>query len=695
MSSKIHTTRHTQNTSAHTYVFFLFVVICALVAYSFFSPVYAVLTDNKSTPPDAITATTQENPTETESQYTDTTTESSDEDIEPENQDVAIPTAITPSLFVEDDAILPSVTLDVIQVDDTSSEDDSNAVPNEVIVRYDHKGDLEDDMEQLSQELNVEITIKETIDDLNIALLTTTDISSSDLEKEVRKESSVDTAEPNLKRTGSYIPNDSLFSSQWAHLNTGQNANGVTGTPGADIDSQHAWDIESSSWNTVTVAVIDTGVDYTHADLQGNMWNGAGGCVDDIGSVISGGCPYHGWNYEDGNNNPNDSGHANTQNTGHGTFVASMIAARSNNGTGVTGISRYNKVNVMALRFNFDVFTEIRAINFAARNGAKVINASFGGSGYSALEESTINAFPGVFVTAAGNGGTDLIGDNNDVNGFYPCAYANSNIICVAASNQNDQLASFSNYGTTSVDIAAPGVNLRGIYRGSYLYGNGTSFSSPLVAGVAALLYSANPALTPQTVIADIKNSGQYVPSFSGKIGSQRRLHALNATKLVYGSDSGTVFGTTAIYRLYNTQSGVHLYTKGTADRDKILAKYPAFEYTDGSAAFYTFLASQAGTTPIYRLYNKKSGVHLYTRGTADRDKILAKFPDFEFTDGGPAFYAYLTEQPGTTGIYRLFNTQLGVHLYTRGTADRDKILAKYPVFEFTDGGPAFYAYLN
>ena len=151
----------------------------------------------------------------------------------------------------------------------------------------------------------------------------------------------------------------------------------------------------------------------------------------------------------------------------------------------------------------------------------------------------------------------------------------------------------------------------------------------------------------------------------------------------------------TPIYRLYNKRTGVHLYTRGQADRDKILSKYSDFEFTDGAPAFYADLESKSGFTPIYRLYNKRTGVHLYTRGEADRDKILAKFRDFEFTDGAPAFYASLTPKSNFTPIYRLYNTRTGVHLYTRGEADRDKILAKFRDFEFTDGTPAFYAPLT
>jgi surface protein len=149
----------------------------------------------------------------------------------------------------------------------------------------------------------------------------------------------------------------------------------------------------------------------------------------------------------------------------------------------------------------------------------------------------------------------------------------------------------------------------------------------------------------------------------------------------------------TPIYRLYNKKTGTQLYTRGVSDRDKILNKYKCFEFTDGVPAFYASTTND-GTTPMYRLYNKKTGAQLYTRGKADRDKILNKYKDYEFTDGSPSFYASMTPNVGLTPMFRLYNTKTGMQLYTRGIGDRDKILNKYKDYEFTDGVPAFYASL-
>ena len=157
------------------------------------------------------------------------------------------------------------------------------------------------------------------------------------------------------------------------------------------------------------------------------------------------------------------------------------------------------------------------------------------------------------------------------------------------------------------------------------------------------------------------------------------------------GIEYSDVTTKTSIYRLYNKKTGTQLYTRGVMDRNKILNKYPDFEFTDGAPAFYASTADD-GNTPMYRLYNTRTGAQLYTKGEVDRDKILNKYPDFEFTDGAPAFYAAMTPGAGLTPIFRLYNTRTGMHLYTKGVIDRDKILNKYKDFEFTDGTPAFYA---
>ena len=209
------------------------------------------------------------------------------------------------------------------------------------------------------------------------------------------------------------------------------------------------------------IAVIDTGVAYEHPDLLGNTWvnqdeipdNGVdddqNGYVDDL----------HGWDFVNDDNNPSDY-----SSSGHGTHVAGTIAATGDNGTGITGVMW--RAQIMALQvLNFDgtttsSFSIVNAIDYAINNGARIINMSLGGGGFSTSDYSIIelaNEKGILVIAAAGNGGEDGIGDNNDYTPSYPASYDLPNIISVAATDSRDVISSFSNYGPVSVDIAAPG----------------------------------------------------------------------------------------------------------------------------------------------------------------------------------------------------------------------------------------------
>lgn len=342
---------------------------------------------------------------------------------------------------------------------------------------------------------------------------------------ELKQDPSVELAEPNYRRYPAVTTtNDPGFSSQW-HLTKMQVPN--------------AWDTELSADQDVVVAVIDTGVYYTHEDLAGSMWNGSGGCVDSFGAAILGGCPNHGWDFYGNDNNPiGEVWMENTTDIGpHGTWVSGVIAAQTNNSIGISGMSRFNHVKIMALRFGLDTFSELQAISFAKNNGAKIINASYGGSGFSQLEKDAIDNFGGVFVAAAGNEGA-----NNDITATYPANYASPSIISVAATNSTDALASFSNYGATSVDLAAPGESILTTWynsTSSYAYVGGTSFASPVVAGAAALLESKNPMLTVAQVKHDLINSGDQLPNpaDAAKVLSGKRLNLYNAYQLTYKAE--------------------------------------------------------------------------------------------------------------------------------------------------------------
>jgi subtilisin family serine protease len=334
-------------------------------------------------------------------------------------------------------------------------------------------------------------------------------------------------------------PNDTHFDQQWALDNTGQ-PHGLTrqikgtpktrsGTSDADVDGPEAWAAQTAH-NATVVAVIDTGVDISHPDLKNSLWTNPGevpnnaqdddhnGFKDDV----------HGWDFAHHDNNPTPSDGIENS---HGTHVAGIIAAEQNNSVGISGVCP--DCQIMALRFGsasgLSLSKEIAAIHYAANNGADVINLSIGSPVWSPAERTAIQQAgrKGVLVVAAaGNAGED-----NDIDFYpdlqhqdwapsYPASYSLSNILSVAASNDRDQYAyfsqcqfttiplwrcGFSSFGHDSVDLAAPGVDILSTVKvgeggkpyADYAYFDGTSMASPMAAGIAGLVLSENPTDTP------------------------------------------------------------------------------------------------------------------------------------------------------------------------------------------------------
>ena len=312
----------------------------------------------------------------------------------------------------------------------------------------------------------------------------------------------VEYAEPNYIIRASALPNDLYFRNQWGLYNDGTYAGG---TSGADIKAPEAWEISTGN-SDIVIAVFDTGIAYTHDDLVNNIWKNPGesNCTDGHDEDGSGEFPddCYGWNFVDDNNNPMDD-------DGHGTHVAGIIAASGNNGNGIAGVMWHAKLMAVKILNEEGVGQNselIEAINYVVsmkQRGAniRVINASLGGNEYSKAVEDTIwsaNAEGILFIAAAGNGGEDGMGDNNDLTPFYPASYRPFNIISVAATDQDDKRVPFSNYGLNTVHVAAPGVYTfstvpYGIDQTGYgilEYKEGTSMASPHVAGLAGLLFS-------------------------------------------------------------------------------------------------------------------------------------------------------------------------------------------------------------
>jgi subtilisin family serine protease len=324
-------------------------------------------------------------------------------------------------------------------------------------------------------------------------------------------------AEPNATVSAFLRPNDPYFPQLWAMENTGQSIRGTAGTADADIDATGAWDARVAGGTIV--AVIDTGVDATHPDLAPNL------------------LPGH--DFVAGDEDPADE-------NGHGTHVAGTIAAERGNGIGVAGVAD-DAAKILPLRVldgagsgrTSDV---ILAYGQAFQSGAKVVNLSLGSTTSSRAEHDAIAAFPTMlFVAAAGNGGPDGVGDNNDAVATYPCAYLLPNVVCVAASDNRDQLASFSNYGALSVDLAAPGVSIASTWPGGgYSWSSGTSMATPHVAGAAALLWAAAPNAQPTDISSALLAGVDARPAFTGRTVSGGRLNVLRSLQQVADVGVGT-----------------------------------------------------------------------------------------------------------------------------------------------------------
>jgi len=341
----------------------------------------------------------------------------------------------------------------------------------------------------------------------------------------------IEYVEPNYYVTIDVVPNDPNF-----HLQYGLHNDGTNGAlANADIDAPEAWDVQTG--NDVIIAVIDTGVDYTHPDLQGNIWTNPGeiannGIDDDGNGFVD---DIHGWDFANDVNDPVDD-HA------HGTHVAGIIAAKSNNGIGISGINWNAKI--MALKF-FDAngigstANAIRAINYAVMMGVRISNNSWGGGGFSKALFDTIQAAAAkdhLFVAASGNEAL-----NTDATPHYPSSYDLPNIISVAATDDSDRLASFSNFGSVSVDLAAPGFRIESLIpNGLYQSLSGTSMAAPFVAGAAGLVLSTVSGISAEALKAALLDNADRISSLSGRVATGARLNMSRTLKSLVANASIT-----------------------------------------------------------------------------------------------------------------------------------------------------------
>ena len=418
---------------------------------------------------------------------------------------------------------------DAINNGEIASDEPNEFSPPEVLVKF-KPGVRAETIERITSGLHdrVEDQIEsvpglEAIDDLDNADAESVALAYRGLPEveyaEPSYEISVDDAGLEL---GPVRPRDPRFAEQWALANDGQNG----GKQGADVSAMRAWSVTTGT-DKVVVAVLDSGVDYTHSDLAANIWVRPASVApyedNELGTIQD----FHGYNAIENSADPMDD-------NGHGTHCAGIIGAEGGNDIGIAGVNW--KVQIMPLKFmnagGFGTTKDaIEAINYVIdrkKHGVnvRVISASWGSTQKSrALDDVIQKAYQEgiLFVAASGNSST-----NNDRSPHYPSSY--NNVISVAALDRNDQLASFSNYGPKSVQIAAPGKDILSTWLGDdYEEHSGTSMATPVVAGVAALVVANEPRISVSELRQKLLASVDKLDALKGKVTTGGRINAAKA----------------------------------------------------------------------------------------------------------------------------------------------------------------------
>jgi len=358
---------------------------------------------------------------------------------------------------------------------------------------------------------------REAAYDVGVELLRVDGVAVEEAVARLVQDPRVEYAEPNYLWTIDRAPDDLRYPEQYGLNNTGQTG----GTPGADIGAERAWERFTGDPNFL-IGDIDTGADYNHPDLEANIWTNPGeipgnGIDDDHNGYVD---DVHGYDFLNHKGDPLDD-------NGHGTHTAGIIAAAGNNGIGVSGVVWHAKLVILKFLGGNGAgptSAAVEALQYATRMGVRVTNNSWGGGVYSRALEDAIaaaGAAGALFVAAAGNAHADT-----DRSAQYPSTLPEDCIISVAATDAYDQLASFSNYGATTVDLAAPGVEVLSTYPGAdYKLLSGTSMATPHVTGAVAFLMGRFPAMAASQVKARLMQFTQPEPALAGKCVTGGRLN--------------------------------------------------------------------------------------------------------------------------------------------------------------------------
>ena len=335
------------------------------------------------------------------------------------------------------------------------------------------------------------------------------------LRKRLARSSEVAYAEPDffLFSSAPKTPDDPFYPLQYALVDSPSDH---------DIDAPTAWGTRSSC---AKVAILDTGIDTDHPDLKSNVYKSDdkpnNGKDDDKNGYVD---DTYGLNVIKGKGSGEDD-------NGHGTHVSGIVAGRGNNDVGVSGVcwsSKLLAVKFMNSKGKGSTSDAIAGIDYAVKQGFKIINCSFGSSSKSSSLHDAVDYAQNhntLLVVAAGNDS-----ENIDKHPLYPASYGDSNILAVAASTSEDELADFSNFGSTAVDVAAPGENIYSTYLGGgYRTLSGTSMAAPYAAGVAALLRKQESDATYGNLRYAIRHKVDQPPALDGKVAYDGRLNAEKA----------------------------------------------------------------------------------------------------------------------------------------------------------------------
>jgi|GEM_PF-999039 len=399
--------------------------------------------------------------------------------------------------------------------------------------------------------------------------------------------------EPNYVRHALAVPNDPRFAEQWALSNLGQNG----GTSGADIHATKAWNLRTDAGN-VTVAVLDSGVRATHEDLAANLWlnpkeTAANGVDDDHNGYVD---DVHGFNSlvpvgDAKSGDINDT-------VGHGTAVASVIAASGNNGKGISGVAWTAKLMIcrMVDRGGYSSSADIiESVDYAVANGAKIINISSGGPSYSTAEYEAMKKARDAGVIIVASAGNEAQSDQ--YNASFPASLPLENVVSVANTTSQDTLASSSTYGGL-VELGAPGTDILACSKDtdtSYEAVSGTSFSAPMVSGSLALLAAQFPGDSYRQLINRLLRSVDKIPALAGKVQTGGRLNLEKALSSSPGEN-----------RPFNDDfasraqiDGDSFNSRGVSVGATVEPGEPTHGAAGGASLWWTWTAANSGTVVI------------------------------------------------------------------------------------------------